>query len=296
VQQKRKMQAIDKMVEPPLIGDSGLKRSTVSQLPGDITWLETTSATTFGLKPLYEVKPDINAMVADLEETRKRIRAGMYEDVFQMMRSLDDQLKSGITATEINARKQEQLLELGPLLDRLTGELLEPVIEDIFDLAVKRSKLAWQLEQRNLPVPQSIEKLLPMPPQALQGVKLKIDYISILAQAVRVAEVQGINQVTQYVLQLVEAKPEVMDKVNFDKAIEILAERTGVPPEMIVSDELVQQIRQQRAQQQQQSQQSQQQNEKIQAASQAAKNLGQTPVGGGNALEQLLGGQQQAAA
>jgi hypothetical protein len=298
VQQKRKMQGIDKQMDPPLIGDAAMKRSTVSQLPGDITWLETTSATTFGLKPLYEVKPDLQNMLVDLEETRKRIRAGMYEDVFQMMRSLDDQLKSGITATEINARKQEQLLELGPLLDRLTGELLEPVIEDMFDLAVKRSKLAWQHEIRHLPIPPQAERFLPPPPPALQGVKLKIDYISILAQAVRVAEVQGINQVTQYVLQLVEAKPEVMDKINFDKAIEILAERTGVPPEMIVADEVVKQIRQARAKAQQQQQQSEQQSTQIQAASAAAKNLGQTPVGGGNALEQLLqgGGNQQAAA
>lgn len=295
VQQKRKMQGIDKQMDPPLIGDSAIKRSTVSQLPGDITWLESASAATFGLKPLYEVKPDLQNMLVDLEETRKRIRAGMYEDVFQMMRSLDDQLKAGITATEINARKQEQLLELGPLLDRLTGEVFEPAIEDTFDLAVKRSKLSWQYEQRNLTPPPGVEKYLPPPPQALQGVKLKIDYISILAQAVRVAEIQGINQVTQYVLQLVEAKPDVLDKINFDKAIEILSERTGVPPEMIVSDDVVKQMRQQRQQAQAQAAQQQQKNEGIQAASQAAKNLGQTPVGGGNALEQLLGGQQAAA-
>jgi hypothetical protein len=290
VQQKRKMQGIDKQMEPPLIGDAGLKKTTVSQLPGEITWLETGAATTFGLKPLYEVKPDLQYMVIDLEETRKRIRAGMYEDVFQMMRSLDDTLKSGITATEINARKQEQLLELGPLLDRLTGELLEPVIDDVFDLMVKRSKLAWQYERRNLPMPQGLERYLPPPPQALQGVKLKIDYISILAQAVRVAEVQGINQVTQYVLQLVEAKPEILDKIDFDKAVEILSERTGVPPEMIVSDDLVKKIRAQRAQAQQAAQAHQQQMEKIQAASVAAKNLGSAPVGGSNALDQLLNG------
>jgi hypothetical protein len=290
VQQKRKMQAIDKQVEPPLIGDAGLKRTTVSQLPGDITWLETTAATTFGLKPLYEVKPDIQYMVVDLEETRKRVRAGMYEDVFQMMRSLDDNLKAGITATEINARKQEQLLELGPLLDRLTGEVFEPAIEDVFDIAVKRSKLAWQHMARNLPIPEGLEQYLPPPPKALQGVKLKIDYISILAQAVRVAEVQGINGVTSYVLQLVEAKPDILDKIDFDKAVSILAERTGVPPEMIVADNVVQSIRAQRAKQQAQQQQAEQAAQLAQVGSQAAKNLGQTPVGGSNALDTLLGG------
>lgn len=297
-QQKRKMQGIDKQMDPPLIGDANLKKTTVSQLPGDITWLDTTAATSFGLKPLYEVKPDLQYMIQDIQETRQRIKSGMYEDIFQMMRSLGNTLKAGITATEIDARKQEQLMELGPLLDRLNGEVFEPVIEDTFDLAVKRSKLAWQYEAANIALPPGIERFLPPPPKDLQGVTLKIDYVSILAQAVRVAEVQGINQVTQYVLQLVEAKPDILDKLDLDKAVEILSERTGVPPEMIVSDSVVRDIRAQRQKAQAAAAQSQQQQDKITAASQAAKNLGQTPVGGGNALEALLQGQapqQQAA-
>jgi hypothetical protein len=289
LQQKRKMQAIDKLVEPPLIGDATLKRQTVSQLPGDITWLDVTAATTFGLKPLYEVKPQLQEMLADHEDTKKRIRAAMYEDVFQMMRSLDDQLKAGITATEINARKQEQLLELGPLLDRLNGEAFGPIIEQIFNIGVRRSRLAWQHLTRGMRVPPMFEMHFPPPPQALHGTHLDIEYVSILAQAVRVAEVQGINQLTTYVLQLVQAKPEVMDKIDFDAAIDILGDRTGTPPEVIVSDEQAQAIRQQRAQAQAQAQQQQQMAEQIPAAAQAAKNLGQTPVGGGNALEQLLG-------
>jgi transcription initiation factor TFIID subunit TAF12 len=73
--------------------------------------------------------------------------------------------------------------------------------------------------------------------------------------------------------------------------VEILADRLGVPPETIVTDDVVKQIRDQRAQQQSQMQQQQQQMQGITAASQAAKNLGQTPVGGSNALDQLINGQ-----
>jgi head-to-tail connecting protein len=289
-QQKRKMQGIDKQMDPPLIGDASLKRQTVSQLPGDVTWLEVTAATTFGLKPLYEVKPDLTAMLGDLEETRKRIRAGMYENVFQMMRTLEDTLKSGITATEINARKQEQLLELGPLLDRLNGEAFGPIIERVFNIAERRSRLAWQHVARGQPVPPAFEMFFPPPPQALQGKPLQIDYISILAQAVRVAEIQGINQTTQYVLMLAQAKPDVLDKVDFDKAIEIIADRTGTPPECIVADEVVQKIRQQRAAAQAQAQKAEQMANAAPAAASAAKSLSETPIGGSNALEQLLGG------
>ena len=289
-QQRRKMQAIDKQVDPPLIGDASLKRQTVSQLPGDITWLEVTAATTYGLKPLYEVKPDISGMLADLEETRKRIRAGMYEDVFQMMRSLEDTLKSGITATEINARKQEQLLELGPLLDRLNGEAFGPMIERVFNIAARRSALGWQHAARGMAVPEGFEMFFPPPPPQLRGKAMQIDYISILAQAVRVAEIQGINQTTQYVLMLAQAKPDVLDKIDFDKAIAIIADRTGTPPECIVSDEVVQQIRKQRAAVQARAQAAEQAANTMPAAASAAKSLADTPIGGSNALEQLLTG------
>jgi hypothetical protein len=296
VQRKRKLQAIDKQVEPPLIGDAAMKRTTVSQLPGDITWLESTSATTFGLKPLYEVKPEISAMLEDIAETQKRIQSAMYTDVFQMMRTIGDQLKAGITATEIDARKQEQLLELGPLLDRLNGEWFEPLIDQVFDLMVKRSRVAWQYMQRNLPVPKGTEMYLPPPPPALSGVKLDIQYISILAQAVRVAEVQGINQITNYILQLAPIKPDAIDKFDFDKATEILSDRLGVPPECIVADDVVKKIRAQRQQAQAQAQQQQAMNEKLSAAAGAAKDLSGSPVGGSNALDQLLNGPTQQAA
>lgn len=296
VQQKRKMQAIDKVVEPPLIGDAALKRQSVSQLPGDVTWLENASANTFGLKPLYEVKPEIREMKEDIQDTRLRIKAGMYEDVFQMMKSLGETLKAGITATEIDARKQEQLLELGPLLDRLTGEVFQPVIDQVFGIMVRRSKMAWQFMQRGLDVPSSVEMFLPPPPKALQGVKLRIDYISILAQAVRVAEIQGIQQVTTYILSLAEVKPEALDKFDFDKAIAIMSDRLGVPPECIVQDSVVADIRTARAKQQQQAQQAEAMTKGIPAVAGAAKDLGDTTIGGNSALDQLLNGPQAKAA
>jgi hypothetical protein len=298
VQQKRKMQGIDKQMEPPLMGDANLKRSTVSQLPGDITWLEGVTTATVGLKPLYEVKPDIANMLVDLQETRKRIQAAMYTDIFQMMKTIGEQLKPGVTATEIDARKQEQLLELGPLLDRLNGEAFEPTIDQVFDIAVRRSKVAWQYMARNMQLPPGVEMYIPPPPPALQGVKLQIQYISILAQAVRMAEVQGINQTTTYIMQLVEAKPEVLDKFDFDKAIEIIADRTGTPPECIVSDQVVKKMRAQRQQAQAQAAQAQAKQQAIQTGADAASKLGNTPSAqGGSVLDQLTqGGQQQQAA
>ena len=170
------------------------------------------------------------------------------------------------------------------------GEAFEPMIDQIFDIAVRRSKVAWQFLARQMKVPPNVEMYFPPPPPALAGVKLQIQYISILAQAVRMAEVQGINQTTAYVMQFLQVKPEVLDKWDVDKAIEIIADRTGTPPECIVSDEVVKKIRQQRQQQQQAAAQAQQKQEMLATGAEAASKLGNTPSGaGGSVLDQLTG-------
>ncbi|MCV5648381.1 portal protein, partial [Escherichia coli] len=57
-----------------------------------------------------------------------------------------------------------------------------------------------------------------------------------------------------FIGQLAQAKPEALDKLNVDQAIDAFADMSGVSPTVIVPQEQVEQARQQRAQQQQQQQ------------------------------------------
>jgi hypothetical protein len=100
------------------------------------------------------------------------------------------------------------------------------------------------------------------------------------------AGIGGVERFMGFVGNLAGAKPEVLDKVDFDQAVDDYGQRIGLPPGIVVPDAQVAQVRQQRAQQQQAAQAMQM----AQIAAQGAKTLSDTDTGGQNALSALLGG------
>ena len=87
LQQKRKAQAIDKLVDPPLVGNPKLRNQKVSMLPGDVTYVDESTGKV-GLRPIYEIEPNIQALLEDIGETQKRIDTVMYRDIFQMLTTM----------------------------------------------------------------------------------------------------------------------------------------------------------------------------------------------------------------
>jgi hypothetical protein len=293
VQQRRKAQAIDKSLDPPLIGDANLKKTRVSMLPGDVTWLEGAAANSFGVKPLYEVKPDTSGALEDIKDMRGRIGGSLYTDVFQMLKSMGDELKSGITATEIQARVQERILEMGPVLTRLNNELYGKQIDQVLHIGMRRSRVAWQYMAAGKRLPKGVEMIFPPPPPAMRGEETDIEYISILAQAQRQDEINGIQKLITYVLSTAASKPDVLDKIDFDRSIDIVADRLSVPPEVVISTDQADQVRAIRAKQAAQDKAKAQALQTAQVGSQALANLGKTPLGQGTAADSLLGAQPQ---
>jgi hypothetical protein len=113
----------------------------------------------------------------------------------------------------------------------------------------------------------------------------------VLAQAQKMNRVSPIQMAIGVAAQIATAqqvtgeRPEIFDKFNADQAIDEIATDLKIPATVIRSDEEVAAIRQQRAAAIAQ----QQQMANLQAATQAAKNLGQAPVNKESALGALLG-------
>jgi hypothetical protein len=78
--------------------------------------------------------------------------------------------------------------------------------------------------------------------------ELKVEFISVLAQAQRAVAAQGVDRLLGTVGQLAALKPEILDKVDFDQVVDGYGEMYGVDPKIIVPDDAVAAIRQQRAQ------------------------------------------------
>lgn len=160
-----------------------------------------------------------------------------------------------MTATEVAERHEEKMLMLGPVLERLNAELLDPLIALTFD----------RLVQANL---------LPPIPDELQGQELNVEFVSILAQAQRAITTNAIDRFTQNLGVLMQFKPEIGDKFDSDYWVDYYADALGIDPRLIVSSDQVALIRQQRAQAQQQ----QAQMDQMQQLSEMSKNLkGQQP-------------------
>jgi len=215
-EQKRKAQGIDKMVNPPLTGPGSLRNQPISVLPGGVTFQDAMQGQQ-GLRPVYEVNPRLAELQQDIQETQERIRQGFFADLFQMMTYSD---RRQITAREVDERHEEKLLMLGPVLERLHNELLDPLIDRTLAIASRQ-------EVNGQPI-------VPVPPDFLQGQELKVEYISMLAQAQQAIGIGAIERTVGFVGQLAQADPSAMDKVDIDKVIDDYAEMQGAPPEIIV--------------------------------------------------------------
>lgn len=261
-EQLRKAQAIDKMVNPPLVADVQLKNQPASLLPGGITYVA--GQNNIGLKPIFEVNPPVRELMEDIKEVQGRVKEIFFNDLFMMISQLD----TVRTATEIDARKEEKLIQLGPVIERFENECLSPAITRVFNILNRRG-------------------YIPDPPENIAGMPMQIEYVSMLAEAQKAVATASLDRVFQVTGNLAAVKPEVLDVVDFDAALDEYATLLGAAPRIIRSpDELAiyRQKKQELAQQEQAMQ-------AAPAAVQGAKVLSQTEMGGGqNALQAMLGG------
>lgn len=225
---KRKWEAIDKKVRPPMTGPTSMRNNPRSLLPGAVTFVD--DPTGKGFRPAMEVNLDLAHLTADIRELRDHIRETFYADLFLMLSNME-----GIqprNTFEIAERKEEKLLALGPVLENIYNGQLEPTIDRTFEIMNRRGELP------------------PAPPE-LQNKELKIEYISILAQAQKAVATGAIERGVAFVGQLSAVKPDVLDKLNADEAADVYFDLVGTPPSILVPDDEVAKIRDQRAQRQQ---------------------------------------------
>lgn len=270
--ERRKSEALDKMVRPPMGAPVSLKGTRVSILPGDVTWLPDNQV---GAKfaPIYQVDPNVLGQLrGEIAASEDRIKTTFYEDLFLMISNLDNVR----TATEIATRKEEKMLMLGPVLERQNDELLDPLIDYTFQAMLEQSLPRWQGLLPGKPI-------LPPPPKELAGMDLSVEYISILAQAQKALGVASIERAVAFTGNLAASFPTAADSLNVDEVMSGYFDAIGVSPLMVNSADQIAQIRQQRAAAQEQ----QQQQEQLQQVVEGAKLLSETDTSGQNGLTQL---------
>ena len=129
------------------------------------------------------------------------------------------------------------------------------------------------------------KQLFPKPPPDIENKELKIDFISMLAQAQRMVGTQAIERSMGFVGSAMEMNPEVVDVYDFDEAVRKYADMQGADPDLIRSKVDVDKIRGVRQQQQAQAMEAEQGMQQAQTA----KTASETELGKNSILDEVLG-------
>ena len=109
--ERKKGQAIEKMVNPALVGPVNLQTQKVSLLPGAVTYIDIREGMQ-GLRPIHEVRPDLTAFVLDAQAVERRIDSAFYVDLFLMLTLSSASGSQPPTAREVEERHEEKMLML----------------------------------------------------------------------------------------------------------------------------------------------------------------------------------------
>lgn len=227
-----KLKGIEKQVDPPMQGPTSLRNEPKSHLPGSVTYVD--DPTGPGFRPTMSVNIQLDHLHNDIQNVHARIDRGLFSDLFRMWAEMNGvQPRNEL---EILRRNEEQLLQLGPVLENVYQEDLNPTHDFLFYIMGKRG-------------------LLPPAPPEIRGQEIKVDYISQLASAQKAVSTGGIDRLFAHVGRIAPVQQGVLDKIDFDQSVDEYADALGVPPRIVRPDDKVKQMREDRAKAEQQQKQ-----------------------------------------
>lgn len=266
---RQKAESIEKVNRPPMGADVSLMNLPASTNPGKITYMNTGAGGEKKFFPLYEIRPDIPAVSADILLIQERLRETAYNKVFAAISSLSETAKGNMTATVADAIKAEGLTQLGPVIGRIHNTLRQRI----------RRHLAIMARRG----------LMPKKPPSLQGVPLKIELISMLTRARLATQTADIARTVQFAGSMVAAWPESRFKIDPDIAIEEFNSGVGATSKILRSKRDAQKMVAAEAAQKRMAAVSALTKEGAESASALSK----ASLAPGNALSALVGGGQQ---
>lgn len=271
------LQAIAKSVDPPMTAPEEMRDEPINTFPGAITYRRDGGMDGDrrpSLAPLYEIRLDISALREQIVVVEGRIDRNFFTDLFAMMLQLNTRPKV-MTAREVIELSQEKMALLGPVLTRMNSDMLEPLIDAAFANLLSA-------------------EVFPPPPEILANQPLTVKYLSVLhIEQQSTSRLGAMIRLFDFVGMAAQVDPVCLDKIDTIEAVTEAAEVLDVPARVMRSTEAVAAIQQQRAAAQQQQQMMEAAATAAPGAARAARDMAETPMNTGSALDGLLQGMQQ---
>jgi hypothetical protein len=266
--EKWRLEAVAKLIKPPMVGHASMRRHQASILAGGITYVDDQGALA-GFKPAFELNPNVAALIQDQAEYTEAIRKAYFEDLFLMLSS--EPTVSHVTAREIDEKASERMSALAPVLGQLDQDLNSKLINNAFLILEAAGKL-------------------PPRPRELMGENLRPEYISILAQAAKASMMNSVERLANFTTSMATSQqdPSLLKILDAEKIIRMYADYVAADPNMIVGEDEFADIKANIANQQAQQAQAAQQ---AQGAA-TAKDLSGAKVGEGSLLDTMLNASQ----
>ena len=217
-------------------------------------------------QPIYQPGTlSANQNEAMLSTKRQAIRDAFYYDIILT------QDAGTRTATEVMQRTSERTKIFSSILGRMQSEMLEPLIERVFNICLRAG-------------------VVPPPPPQLANRSVEVRYRSPLSRAQEAQKVQATQTFLEMMLPIQQNGLDVASVIDVEALSRQTAKRLGVPLDIFKSPEELQQMRE-AAQQAAQAQQQAQGVDQIAKLSEVARNIGQaeeTSSRGGGAVNEMI--------
>lgn len=260
------LEALELEIKPPMNVSNSLRGQggQFSLRPGFANFVDANSQLP-AITPTYQVRANLQALDAYLQQIRQQIGEHFYKDLFLLLTQSDKRM----TATEVYERNAEKLLMLGPTLERLRSELFQPLI------------------QRVLGIMKRYGKILPVP-DLLKGREWEIEMQSSLALAQKSTDIAAIENIVAFAGNLAKVSPEVLDNLDLDEVLVHNANLLGVPLSLIRGKDKVLAMREQRAREQAAAAEEQKSVQMLEKGVDLAKNLSEVDLESKNLASDIL--------
>lgn len=258
------LKALHREIDPPLAVPSRFD-GVLDLTPGAPNYVHDAD-TKASISPILSVSLNWQWFQNRLDRMEESVDRAFMVDLFLMILNSTDSEDPRRTATEVVKRYEEKMTILGPVTENQHVDNFDKVIDLVLNMFF------------------SIPGLVPPPPQELQGQPIKAKYISILAQAQKMAELGKLNSFFDISDRVATYDPKTVLAINNYNALKEAEEATGIPANILRGEDEYQQRLQ--AAQQQEAQAAAMAT--VEQGARAAKDLGGASTKEGTALGDLV--------
>lgn len=214
-----------KAADPSVFAPNDSSFDAINSFSGGITYYDVDTAIQLRGNPFFTLDTKFNLPITrDMQfDMRQQVEAAFFKNVFNLpVRGPE------MTATEVIARKEEFIREIGAVFGRLESDYLAPQIERSFTLLLR------------------LGEFNPIPEILLER-NIRFEYVSPIKRIREQAEAAAARLWVQELREISEVKPDIMDLANLDEIGRHAARALDLPVGTVVPREEVEAVRAQRA-------------------------------------------------